>query len=134
VTSGSMTPSILQKRIGARVKAARTDRGLTQEQVAKQVGMIRSSIANLEAGRQDMNISRLALVAAAVGLDFGELIRPEDLPALHPLPPPPHDVAIRRVYEVDCRTCRSVIDAPPSHARALEVRRDHIAQKREEQP
>jgi len=44
----------LQRRVGARVRAARAAEGLSQEQVAQRVGMARSSIANLEAGRQDM--------------------------------------------------------------------------------
>ena len=85
----------LRRRVGARIKAAREAEGLTQEHVAQRVGMVRSSIANLEAGRQDMNISRLALVAAAVKLNLADLIRPEDLPELPPPPPPPHEVTIR---------------------------------------
>jgi hypothetical protein len=92
--------------------------------------MARSSIANLEAGRQDMNISRLALVAAAVNLNLADLIRPEDLPDLPPPPPAPHEVTIRRVWEVECRTCQTVIDAPGSRAKALETKRDHIAEMR----
>lgn len=123
--------SELQRKVGARVKAARQAEGLSQEQVAQRVGMARPSIANLEAGRQDMNISRLALVAAAVNLNLADLIRPEDLPELRPLPPPPHEVAVRCVWEVECLTCQTVIDAPPSRSKALEVKRDHIAERRD---
>jgi transcriptional regulator with XRE-family HTH domain len=126
----SESASALQRKVGARIKTAREAEGLSQEQVAQRVGMVRSSIANLEAGRQDMNISRLALVAAAVSLNLADLIRPEDLPELPPPPPPPHDVTIRQVWEVECRTCQAVIDAPGSRAKALEAKRDHIAANR----
>ncbi len=118
---------ILRQRVGARIKAARDAAGLTQEQVALRVGMVRSSIANLEAGRQDMNISRLALVAAAVNLNLADLIQPEDLPEMPPLPPPPHEVAVRQVYEVECMTCRAVLGAEPDRAKAAAIKRDHIA-------
>jgi len=122
----------LQRRVGARVRAARAAEGLSQEQVAQRVGMARSSIANLEAGRQDMSISRLALVAAAVNLNLADLIRPEDLPELPAPPPPPHDVTIRPVWEVECLTCQAVIGVERSKAEALRCKRDHIALRREQ--
>jgi transcriptional regulator with XRE-family HTH domain len=88
VTSDSMAETELRRKVGARVRAARESGGLTQEQVAQRVGMQRSSIANLEAGRQDMNISRLALVAVAVNLNLADLIQPGDLPELKPISAP----------------------------------------------
>ena len=41
--------------------------GLTQEQIAAATGLGRSSIANLEAGRQDVPLSKLQAYAEAVG-------------------------------------------------------------------
>lgn len=124
--------AILRQRVGHRIKVAREDAGLTQEQVAHQVGMARSSIANLEAGRQDMNISRLALVAAAVNLNLADLIRPEDLPGLRPLPAAPHKVTIRRVHEVTCETCTpgQPFDIIKDYAEAVAAMRTHIAEMR----
>ncbi len=91
------TPELL-RRVGSRVKAARETNRLSQSQIAERVGMNRSSIANLEAGRQDMTISRLAVVAAAVNLNLADLIRPEDLPGMPPL---------AAVFDParDCRAC-----------------------------
>jgi len=123
--------SRLQQRVGVRIKAAREAAGLSQSHVAHQVGMTRSSIANLEAGRQDMSISRLALVAAAVNLNLAELIQPEDLPGLRPPPPPAHDVTIRPFFAIECRTCDKTIDALPDRTKALEVKRAHIAAMRD---
>lgn len=41
--------------------------GLTQETLAERTGLARSSIANLEAGRQDVPLSKLQAHAEAVG-------------------------------------------------------------------
>jgi len=133
MTADSMAATKLQRKVGARIKAAREAEGLSQEYVAARVGMARSSIANLEAGRQDMSISRLALVAAAVNLDLAQLIQPGDLPELKPLPPPPHEVTVRHVWEVTCETCGGlVIDCHPDRAVALKSKHEHIAAKRGE--
>ncbi len=123
----------LQQRVGQRVKAARYDAGLTQEQVAQRVGLTRSSIANLEAGRQDMSISRLALIAAAVNLSLADLIRPEDLPPMPAQPSPPHTVTIRRVWEVACETCApgQPLNVAGDRKQAVAAKRKHIAEHRD---
>lgn len=120
----------LQRRIGARVKVAREAAGLSQERLGADCGLTRTSIANIEAGRQGMSLERAALVARVVGVGLGSLIGPDDLPPLPEPAPPPHEVTIQRVFEVKCLTCQAVIDAPPSRAKAAEVKRDHIAQMR----
>ena len=82
----------------------------------------RASVANAEAGRQDLPLSRLVGLTESLNLDLGALIAPGDLP------PPPHDVTITRVYEVCCRTCGSVvIDVTDTSAKARQARADHIA-------
>ena len=122
----------LQQRVGTRIRAARDALGLSQEHVARRVGMTRSSIANLEAGRQDMNISRLALVAAAVNLNLADLIQPGDLPELAPLPPPPHDVTVQHFFTATCETCEGLVLAcDPDKAKVQQSKRDHIAAERE---
>lgn len=117
-------PGALLRTVGVRIRVARDAAGLTQQQVADSIGMVRSSVANLEAGRQDMNITRLSMVAAVLKLDLTDLIRPGDLP------PPPHEVTIQAVFEVYCETCSMVIDAPASREVAAQSRRDHIAAMR----
>jgi transcriptional regulator with XRE-family HTH domain len=118
----------LLRTVGKRVRAAREAAGLSQEQVAKRVGLARSSVANLEAGRQDMNITRITGILAALGMDLNALILPEDLPALPPLPSPPHDVKIRPVLEVTCETCNGlVLDVTGTRSLAQESKAAHIA-------
>ena len=114
----------LLRAVGSRVREARTAAHLSQEQLAQRIGVTRSSVANLEAGRQDMNLSRIAGILAALGIDLNVLIQPGDLPVL---PPAPHVVEITPVFEVCCITCGStVLDAPRSRAEARRSRDDHI--------
>ena len=43
---------LLNKQIGSRIKQRRTKIGITQIELAKRVGLSRTSIANIEAGQQ----------------------------------------------------------------------------------
>lgn len=54
---------------GARFKACRRAMGLTQDQAATKVGLTRSSIANIEAGRQMSTIADVARYADIFGVD-----------------------------------------------------------------
>lgn len=48
-----------------------------------------------------------------------------------PVPgPPPHEVIVRKLYEVDCITCGGIVAAEDSWEKALEAKRDHIARAR----
>lgn len=114
----------LLRKVGQRVRAAREAAGMTQDQLAQRIGLVRASVANLEAGRQNMDLIRAASILAGLGVDLSTLIQPGDLPAF---PPPPHKVTIRPIFEVTCETCRGVvIDAPGSRKQAQVSRDDHI--------
>lgn len=52
---------------GAAFAELRRTAGLTQAEAGQQAGIARSSVANLEAGRQDMTVSKLRALAAAYG-------------------------------------------------------------------
>jgi transcriptional regulator with XRE-family HTH domain len=121
-----MTGLTVQQRVGMRVRAAREAARLTQQELAGMIGLARSSVANLEAGKQDITVSRLAMLAEVLKLDLADLIREGDLP------PRPHDVTIERIYTVTCRTCApgQPFDAVSTHAAAAEVVRRHIAEMR----
>jgi transcriptional regulator with XRE-family HTH domain len=57
----------LYMAIGGRVRAARERVGLTQEALGELVGLGRTSITNIERGRQRMTVHTLFGLAAAVG-------------------------------------------------------------------
>jgi transcriptional regulator with XRE-family HTH domain len=63
----------VQRRLGVRVRQLRAGRGLTQLRLAERSGISRPSIANVEAGRQNVSLRQLCALAAALG------VRVEDL-------------------------------------------------------
>ena len=60
--------------VGARVRAGRTAAGLSQAMLAQRIGFTRSSIANLEAGRQRIALHLFVIIAAALGVEPEELL------------------------------------------------------------
>lgn len=65
---------------GARVREARTNAGLTPKALASLVGLSRSSIANLEAGRQRVPVHVIWNLADALGVAVSDLL-PEPSPS-----------------------------------------------------
>jgi transcriptional regulator with XRE-family HTH domain len=59
---------------GARVKRKREALAWSQDELGDMVGLTRSSIANIEAGRQDTPLSQAAVLAAALGEPLGALV------------------------------------------------------------
>ncbi len=59
--------------IGARIRARRTDLGLTQTELGQHVGLTRSSIANIEAGRQRAMIHTIMQLANQLDLEPAQL-------------------------------------------------------------
>jgi transcriptional regulator with XRE-family HTH domain len=59
----------IYKDLGARIRGLRKGLGQTQERLAAQIGMSRASLANIEAGRQQVLVHHLFAVAEALQLD-----------------------------------------------------------------
>lgn len=64
----------LQRRLGARVKTERQARAMTQDELASRIGLTRSSVANLETGRQNMTLETLYRLSQEFGVSPGELL------------------------------------------------------------
>jgi transcriptional regulator with XRE-family HTH domain len=85
---------LLYQEFGRLLRKRRKDAKLTQEQVAERIGLSRTSITNIEKGRQHVLLHHVFLLASAVGvspaelLPRGEAALEELLPArvLHALP------------------------------------------------
>ena len=76
-----MDKDAFYRELGRRVAARRTARRLTQFDVAEAIGSSRASVANIEAGRQGLQVHQLYPLARALDLDdLGELI-PTGVPA-----------------------------------------------------
>jgi transcriptional regulator with XRE-family HTH domain len=63
----------VQRRVGARVRELRAGRGLTQLRLAERSGISRPSVANVEAGRQNVSLRQLCALASALDVAVEEL-------------------------------------------------------------
>lgn len=57
------------KRFGKNVRNIRIACGLTQEQLAKRVGLVRTSVVNIEAGRQRILLNDIQRFSTALRTD-----------------------------------------------------------------
>lgn len=69
----------IYKIIGERIRTIRESLNLTQEDVADRIGMRRTSITNIEAGRQRLPIDTLYNIAGILGVSAFDLL-PENHP------------------------------------------------------
>jgi transcriptional regulator with XRE-family HTH domain len=64
--------------IGTRIRAVRRERGLTQDDLADQVGVSRSAVAQWETGRTGQVTGNLSRIAAALGVAVEYLMVGDD--------------------------------------------------------
>jgi transcriptional regulator with XRE-family HTH domain len=69
----------IYKIIGERIRTLRESLNLNQEDIADQIGMRRTSITNIEAGRQRLPIDTLYAIAGMLGVSVFDLL-PENHP------------------------------------------------------
>src|SRR5687768_13656637 len=60
--------------IGARLRALRTERGMTQEQVARESGLERDQIGKIEIGERNVSATELAFLADALNVPMESLL------------------------------------------------------------
>jgi transcriptional regulator with XRE-family HTH domain len=76
---GDVSDETLYQAIGVAVRKARIAAGLSQDDLAKAVQMTRTSITNLESGRQQVPLHTLYVVARELGRKIGDFL-PDELP------------------------------------------------------
>lgn len=64
----------VRRRVGERLRTLRAARCLTQRGLAERSGMSRPSVANVEAGRQNVTLRQLCALAAALGVGVEDLV------------------------------------------------------------
>ncbi|QKW23978.1 helix-turn-helix transcriptional regulator [Kitasatospora sp. NA04385] len=75
------------REVGRRVKAARLQANLTQELLAREIGVTRASVTNIEKGVQAPPPYRLVRIATALSVEPAELLPPlRVLAPTHDLP------------------------------------------------
>ena len=64
----------LYKEIGRRIREARKAKNVTQSELAEAIGLTRTSVTNIEKGRQKLLVHSLFEIAAALKVSLGHLI------------------------------------------------------------
>ena len=65
----------LVRLLGANVRRLRTERGLSQEELAWSAGMKRSYLSDMERGTRNPTVRALSRLADALGVDPAELLK-----------------------------------------------------------
>ncbi len=78
VLSSPLNTETIRAEIGARIRGVRTAKGIKQASLARYVGLGRSSIANMETGRQTISFEMLARIARALQCPAADLL-PESM-------------------------------------------------------
>ena len=101
---------VLYSTLGDIIKKHRSQKGLTQAELARKVGLPRTGIANVEAGRQRLYLHTLINIANALGINICSVIdqlkprsqqRTGSIPVLH---------ADREADEGDFESIRAALD------------------------
>jgi transcriptional regulator with XRE-family HTH domain len=60
--------------MGRRIRGAREAAHLTQEQLARRLGLKPTSVSHMEAGRQGVSVEQIERIAAACGVSPADLL------------------------------------------------------------
>lgn len=106
------------EQLGRRVRAARLRKEMSQTDLGRAIGLSKSSLANIEAGRQDIPATRLVVLANTLDTTVGALCG-DDSPATLPR------VRVVTTAEVDCEE-HGVIWTGEDIDKAHTIRKSHI--------
>lgn len=70
----AVSEEILYVQLGRLLRQRRRERGLTQEQVGKSLDLTRTSITNIEQGRQGMSVATLVAIARVLEAEPQQLL------------------------------------------------------------
>jgi len=69
-----MTASVSREDLGAAIAAARTEAGLTQEELGELTGLGQTALSRIESGHRRIDSIELLAIAAALSVDLGDLL------------------------------------------------------------
>lgn len=95
----------LYRHVGGRVSELRKQRNITQEQLAEAIGLQRTSITNIERGRQKILLHTLFEMATVLKVCVQDLLPEQERPAsaLERLDPTQKDLLIKAIPELSLR-------------------------------
>jgi transcriptional regulator with XRE-family HTH domain len=62
----------IRRKVGLRIKELRAERGMSQESLAYAIGMARTYLAEVEAGKRNISVINLERIATGLGVTLGE--------------------------------------------------------------
>lgn len=65
---------ILYRQIGERIRTFREAKQISQEELARRVGLSRAAVVNIEKGRQRLLVDQIFTFAGALSIDFLDLL------------------------------------------------------------
>lgn len=63
------------KKLGDNLKRIRTEKGFSQTDIAKSLGVSRGFVSNIENGKRNPTLSTITRLASAVGVTTDELLK-----------------------------------------------------------
>lgn len=78
-----MEASPFYRDLGHAIRRAREASGLTQSELASKVGLSRTSLTNMELGRQRLLVDQLSTISHALSVTVDSLLPPRELSAQH---------------------------------------------------
>ena len=72
-----MAHTLPRSRLGERVRDLREARGMTLDALAKEAGVSRKTIVNVQSGKHSPSLEKLAQIAAALGVSVSDLVSDE---------------------------------------------------------
>ena len=71
---------IFLEKFSKKLKKTREEKGFTQDILACDSGISRSTISMVEIGKRDLTLSKLEMIAAALGVEPYELLKFDEQP------------------------------------------------------
>ncbi len=63
------------QKLGENLKRIRTEKGISQGDIVRELGMPRSFVSSIENGRTNPTLATIAKLAKAIGVSVGELMK-----------------------------------------------------------
>ena len=63
------------QRLGKNLKRIRTEKGISQGDIVRSMGMDRAFVSNIENGKTNPTLATIAKFAKAIGVSVGELMK-----------------------------------------------------------
>jgi transcriptional regulator with XRE-family HTH domain len=64
----------VRRTLGGRIRDARLDEGLSQEELAERSGLHRTYIGSVERGERNISLINIVRIAGSLGIDPGSLV------------------------------------------------------------